>query len=158
VRSHRRGMAVRDLSLNVLPGEVLGVAGVDGSGQKELAEAILGLRPLVNGSIWLDGGDITHHSIAARMKKGLTYIPEDRHREGLILDFSIAENFLLGRQRNPAFGGGARLDLATVAANGEGAVSQHRIRAGGGYVPAKALSGGNQQKVVIARALSGEPR
>src|SRR6185369_12700940 len=71
VRSHRRGMAVRDLSLNVLPGEVLGVAGVDGSGQKELAEAIVGLRPLVNGSIWLDGGDITHHAIAARMKKGL---------------------------------------------------------------------------------------
>lgn len=158
VLNDRRATAVRDVTLSVAPGEVVGVAGVDGSGQRELAEAVVGLRPLAAGSLWLDGEEISRLPVAARLQRGLAYIPEDRQREGLILDFTLAENLLLGRQRDRNFGGGTLLALDAVARHGEAIVQHYRIRAPGADVPARTLSGGNQQKALIARALSGGPR
>jgi general nucleoside transport system ATP-binding protein len=158
VLNDRRAQALRAVSLEVFPGEIVGVAGVDGSGQRELAEAIVGLRAVRSGAILLDGADISGASVAGRMRKGISYIPEDRRREGLILDFTIAENLLLGRQRDKGFGGGVILSKELGAQGGDLAVHDHRIRAAGGNVPARTLSGGNQQKVVIARALQGKPR
>src|SRR5262249_52459958 len=119
---------VKNISLSLLPGEVLGVAGVDGSGQKELAEAVAGLRRASKGSIILEGVDVTRESVAVKNALGISYIPEDRCREGLILDFSIAENLLLGRQRNRSYGGGRVLDRAMVNTIGEESVVRHRIR------------------------------
>jgi ABC-type uncharacterized transport system ATPase subunit len=158
VLNDRKAPAVRDFSLSVAPGEILGIAGVDGSGQKELAEAIVGLRQLAQGSILLDGVDISRESVGQRLAHGVGYVPEDRHREGLVLDFSLAENLILGRQRDKRFGGGAILDLRRIAENGDLVVQNHRVRAPNGSVPARTLSGGNQQKIVIARALEGNPR
>jgi len=156
---NRRGaVAVRSISLDVMPGEVLGVAGVDGSGQRELAEAIVGLRPLQSGSIRLDGKDITGRSVGDRLRAGITFIPEDRHREGLVLDFSLAENLLLGRERDRRFGGGALLDLRCIEETGEETVRASRVKVPSAEVAARNLSGGNQQKVVVARALMGDPR
>jgi simple sugar transport system ATP-binding protein len=157
VLNSRRAVAVRDFSFALPPGEIVGVAGVDGSGQHELAEAILGLREAVRGEIYLEGERIERESVAERLARGITFIPEDRHREGLILDFSLAENFLLGRQRDRNFGGGTLLSLEQIAGQGEEMVKNHRVRAGGGDMAARTLSGGNQQKVVIARALGGSP-
>jgi general nucleoside transport system ATP-binding protein len=158
VLNDRRAPAVRSISLDVFPGEILGVAGVDGSGQRQLAEAIVGLRSLQSGSVILDGHEVSRLSVAARQRSGIAYIPEDRHREGLVLDFTIAENVLLGRERDHRFGGGSVLEIPRIAQVGDLAVHDHRIRAAGGNVLARTLSGGNQQKVVIARALLGQPR
>jgi simple sugar transport system ATP-binding protein len=158
VANRRGALAVRGVSLEVMPGEVLGVAGVDGSGQRELAEAIVGLRPLRTGSVRLDGKEIGHSSVGARLRAGITFVPEDRHREGLVLDFSLAENLLLGRERERRFGGGPVLDLGNIDAFGNATVRASRVKAPSATVPARSLSGGNQQKVVIARALQGDPR
>lgn len=158
ILNNRRATAVRDVSLDVYPGEVLGVAGVDGSGQRELAEAIIGLRPLAKGQIFLEGTDIATLPIHERMLRGLAFIPEDRHREGLVLDFSLSENLILGHHREKRFGGGKVLDLVRISRNGETAVRENRVRAPGAQAFARGLSGGNQQKVVIARALEGSPR
>jgi simple sugar transport system ATP-binding protein len=158
VHNDRGGTAVRNVSLHVAPGEILGVAGVDGSGQKELAQAIAGLRMQTRGEIYIGGKEVSRHSAAKRRDEGVAYIPEDRHREGLILDFTVAENMLLGKQRDPLFGGGRLLDLSKVVSNGEAAIRNHNIRAPGANVSARALSGGNQQKIVVARALESNPK
>jgi len=153
----RGASAVKGVSLNVMPGEVLGVAGVDGSGQRELAEGIVGLRSLQAGSIVLNGKNVGGLGVGGRLREGITFIPEDRHREGLVLDFSLAENLLLGRQRERRFGGGTVLDLPSINADGEEAVLAGRVKAPNAGVSARGLSGGNQQKRVISRALKGHP-
>ncbi len=154
----RGAPAVNGVSLDVRPGEIVGVAGVDGSGQTELAEAIVGLRSITGGGVWFNGEEITRLSVAARMRKGMAYVPEDRQRDGLVLDYTIAENMILGRQREPTCCGGRTLDLRCMTVKGENAVREHRIRARGGDTVVRYLSGGNQQKVVLARALDGQPK
>lgn len=158
VLNDRGAEAVRDASLQALAGQIVGVAGVDGSGQRELAEAIVGLRPAQAGSVWLDGVDVTGWSAGRRLAHGVSTIAEDRQREGLILDFTLAENLLLGRQRQRRFGGGWFLDPATIEAHAEEVIRTYRMRAAGADVPVASLSGGNQQKVLVARALDGSPR
>jgi simple sugar transport system ATP-binding protein len=158
VLNRRRSPAVQDFDLQVSAGEIVGIAGVDGSGQKQLAEAVIGLSPIERGQVLLDGSVLNGLSVERRLQMGISYIPEDRHREGLILDFTIAENLLLGRQRDRRFGGGWILDLKRLAQLGDRVVQEYRIRAGGGDTVAGTLSGGNQQKVVIARAMEGHPR
>jgi simple sugar transport system ATP-binding protein len=158
------------VSLAVAPGEILGLAGVEGNGQTELIDAITGLRPVVSGSIrmtarrgfgraWTDGRsegtgdfiDITHDPVLVRSSAGLSHIPEDRHRRGLILDYSIADNLILGQQHR--FSTGARLDARRIAENAAARIREFDIRPADPALPARALSGGNQQKIVIAREM-----
>ena len=159
-RNARGVEAAQGVSLDVGRGEIVGVAGVDGSGQRELSEAIIGLRRMETGRLFLDGVDITRLNTRRRQKAGIAYIPEDRHKSGMILDFSIAENYLLGHEREPAWGGGLTLDTATLLSRAQAMVQRYDVRGGvaGGLAKGGALSGGNQQKVVFARAMDSGPR
>jgi simple sugar transport system ATP-binding protein len=160
VGGQRGGLAVEQLSLQVLPGEIVGVAGVDGSGQRELAEALVGLRPVQVGRIILDGQDITGWNVRRRKALGVAYIPEDRHHEGVILDFSVAQNYLLGHEGDPQWGGGVILNEQALCARTREMIQHYDVRLGhrGPSAPIRTLSGGNQQKVVVARAIDGNPR
>jgi simple sugar transport system ATP-binding protein len=160
VRGARGVEAAQDIRFEVGPGEIVGVAGVDGSGQRELSEAIVGLRPLTQGRLFLAGREITRLSVRERQRAGLVYIPEDRHRVGLILDFTVAENYLLGHEWSPEWGGGLLLRPALLLAQAEAMIRRYDVRAGqrGPQNLARALSGGNQQKIVFARAMDSVPR
>ena len=154
VKSDRGLSAVNNLSFDIAPGEILGIAGVEGNGQTELLEAIAGLRKPISGSVLLGARDVTAMTVRARADGGLSHIPEDRHRRGLILDYSIADNLILGRQH--AYAGRFALDAERVAGNAAHQVQAFDIRPADAGLPARSLSGGNQQKVVIARELGGE--
>jgi ABC-type uncharacterized transport system ATPase subunit len=161
-----RGLEVRDLtiigsrgtrvvdgvSFTVKPGEILGIAGVEGNGQTELIEGLAGLRPVASGSIVVDAVDITTRDVAARHDEGLSHIPEDRHRRGLILEYSVADNLILGVQNR--FARKSVIDSAAVLANAAQQVSSFDIRPPDFTLAARSLSGGNQQKVVIAREMT----
>ena len=151
VRSDRGTTAVNALSFDIQPGEILGIAGVEGNGQTELLEAIAGLRAAQTGTIALGARDLAGLSVRDRADAGLSHIPEDRHRRGLVLDYSIADNLILGRQHHFATRGG--LDRARIAANAAEQVRQFDIRPPMPALAARALSGGNQQKIVIAREM-----
>ena len=154
VAGTRRARDVDGVSFTVASGEILGLAGVEGNGQSALLDAIAGLRPVASGSIALGARDITAASVAERAAAGLAHIPEDRHRRGLILDYSVADNLILGRQGRFARWG--RLDRARVAEHARTAVERFDIRPPDASLPARALSGGNQQKIVIAREMGGD--
>ena len=159
VANARRADAVRDVSFSISPGEILGVAGVEGNGQTELIEAIAGLRRARAGSILLDHRDITSASVRARGDAGLSHIPEDRHARGLVLDYSIADNLILGQQHHFARGGFLNtLDIARIANNARRQIVAFDIRPADPALPARVLSGGNQQKVVVAREMGRDFR
>jgi general nucleoside transport system ATP-binding protein len=139
------------VSFSIKPGEILGIAGVEGNGQTELVEALAGLRPVFSGEILIDGLDVTRRPVAARHDAGLSHIPEDRHRRGLILEYSVADNLILGVQKYFAKRG--VLDQDRVMENAVEDVSAFDIRPPNPLLAARALSGGNQQKVVIAREM-----
>jgi len=151
VHSDRGTRAVNDLSFDIRPGEIVGIAGVEGNGQTELLEAIAGLRRVQSGRVHLGPDELTDLSVRERADRGLSHIPEDRHRRGLVLDYSIADNLILGRQHHFASRGG--LDRARIAANAAEQVQRFDIRPPMAELPARALSGGNQQKIVIAREM-----
>ncbi len=151
VAGNRRAAAVDRVAFRVAPGEILGIAGVEGNGQTELVEAIAGLRPVREGSILLGGRDITALTVKQRSDAGLSHIPEDRHRRGLVLDYSVADNLILGLQDRFARAG--VLDRARIAANARAQIERFDIRPPSPGLPARNLSGGNQQKVVIAREM-----
>jgi general nucleoside transport system ATP-binding protein len=152
VRGARIEKAVHDVSFTVAAGEILGIAGVEGNGQTELLEAIAGIRGVSSGKIALDGADITHRSVHTRGEAGLSHIPEDRHRRGLILDYSVADNLILGQQHR--FTTHGMLDQDAIVDHARHRIIEYDIRPTDASLPARALSGGNQQKVVIARELS----
>ena len=159
VSTELRERCVDGVSFDVAPGEILGIAGVEGNGQTELIEAIAGLRPATHGTIVLRGSDASEHDlprldVRQRGDAGLSHIPEDRHRRGLILEYSVADNLILGRQHH--FSTGGRLDRARIARNAGEQVDAFDIRPADAALPARALSGGNQQKVVIAREMGRE--
>jgi simple sugar transport system ATP-binding protein len=154
VRGDRGQPAVRELTLAVRPGEIVGIAGVEGNGQAELVEAIAGLRPLAGGTLQLAGRDLAGCDVAARAALGISHIPEDRQRRGLLLDFSITDNLLLGQAHLAA--GGLGLDRRRAAAHAARQVARFDIRPPDPSLPVRALSGGNQQKVVVAREV-GRP-
>ena len=160
IRNARRVEAVQNVSLEMGFGEIVGVAGVDGSGQRELSEALVGLRRVESGKMFLAGTEITRQTVQHRRELGIAYIPEDRHRVGMISDFSVAENYLLGHQRDGAWGGGTVIAMPHVVAQTEMMMRGGDVRAadGGANLPAGSLSGGNQQKIVIARAMQSAPR
>jgi len=152
VRGARIEKAVHDVSFTVAPGEILGIAGVEGNGQTELLEAIAGIRDVTSGTIMLGTTDITHRSVHTRGESGLSHIPEDRHRRGLILDYSIADNLIFGQQHR--FTTHGVLDRVAIVQHARQLIIEHDIRPTDPGLPARALSGGNQQKIVIARELS----
>ncbi len=156
VAGARRARAVDGVALQVAPGEILGIAGVEGNGQTELVEAIAGLRAAASGRILVDGTDVTAFSVGKRLRHGITHIPEDRHARGLVLDYSIADNLILGRQRHYARSG--RLDRARVRRFAEERIAAFDIRPADPDLPARALSGGNQQKIVVAREMPADFR
>ena len=146
--------AVRGVSFEIAPGEIFGIAGVEGNGQSELVEAIAGLRMASSGSITLGAADITRLTVRQRGDAGLSHIPEDRHRRGLILDYSLADNLILGQQHH--FTRRGVLDRDAIARHGAEQVKSYDVRPPDATLPAVALSGGNQQKVVIAREMRRE--
>ena len=149
--------AVDHVSLSVAPGEILGIAGVEGNGQTELIEAIAGLRPVASGAIAFGGRDVTGASVRERTEAGLAHIPEDRHRRGLVLDYSVADNLILGDQHKYVRGarGAWALDDARISENAQDEIQRFDIRPPDSALPARSLSGGNQQKIVIAREMGG---
>jgi len=144
------------VSVSVRPGEVLGIAAVAGNGQSELLEAAAGLLPCAAGSIRLGGRDVTRLSVLARRQLGLAHVPEDRGDRGLVLDFSVAEAVALGRHRR--FCRPLRFDRAALRAEAEGLSERFDVRPRDVRLPVRALSGGNQQKVLVARELADRPR
>jgi ABC-type uncharacterized transport system ATPase subunit len=142
---------VDGITFAIQPGEILGIAGVEGNGQTELIEAIAGLRKSESGVIRIAGHDITDADVAERRTAGLAHIPEDRHRRGLILDYSIADNLVLGIQNEFATRG--VLDIGRIDENASTQIEAFDIRPSSAVLPARALSGGNQQKVVVAREM-----
>lgn len=153
-----RGLpALRSASFDVRRGEILGLAGVDGNGQSELIEVLTGLRPPVSGQIELKGVTITKKSTRKRADLGLGHIPEDRQKRGLVLDFSLWENMILGRQHRKPFSQNGLLNSQKVRGYARDLIQEFDVRTPNEEVEAKALSGGNQQKVIIAREISRDP-
>jgi general nucleoside transport system ATP-binding protein len=144
---------VRGVSFEVRAGEILGVAGVQGNGQTELCEALMGLRPST-GSVRLDGTDISHASTRDRLRAGIGYIPEDRSEDGLVGDFSVADNLILDVYDRPPYANGIALDLTAIRDTAARRVEEYDVRTTSVETPARTLSGGNQQKVVVAREMS----
>jgi ABC-type uncharacterized transport system ATPase subunit len=151
VTGARHTTMVNGVSFTIAPGEILGIAGVEGNGQTELVEALAGLRG-ATGSITLGGRDLVADSVRERGDAGLSHIPEDRHDRGLILDYSVAENLILGQQHR--FTSGLRLDTRRIADHARSLIGAYDIRPTDPELPARALSGGNQQKIVVAREMS----
>ena len=151
VPDDRGQLAVDGVSFSVRGGEILGVAGVQGNGQTELCEALMGLRPVSAGSVRLAGRDITAQTPRQRIRAGVGYIPEDRQADGLIADFSVADNMILDVYDRPPYAKGLALDLAASRANAIARVAQFDVRTTSVDTPAGTLSGGNQQKVILAR-------
>ncbi|WP_448626942.1 ABC transporter ATP-binding protein [Geodermatophilus sp. URMC 64] len=149
---------IDDVSLTVREGEVVGIAGVEGNGQAELVDAIMGLRPLAAGSVLLGDEDITDWSTRARREAGLGFIPEDRHRQGMLLDAPLWENRILGHQTRPPAVKGFFIDRRASRADTERIMREYDVRAPGPDTMAVALSGGNQQKLIIGREMSSTPR
>jgi simple sugar transport system ATP-binding protein len=150
------------VSLTVRAGEVLGIAGVEGNGQTELVETIMGMRRAATGLVLLarvgePRRDLSRRSTLARREAGIGYIPEDRTRHGLLPSKPLWANRVLGFQSRPPLANGALLDVAAARADTERIVAEFDVRTPGVEVPAAALSGGNQQKLVVGRELSGDP-
>jgi ABC-type uncharacterized transport system ATPase subunit len=158
VEDDRGLLAVRGLSLRVRAGEIVGVAGVDGNGQSELVEAITGLRAPRGGHIRLAGKDITASGVRGALAAGVGHIAEDRQRRGLILDFSLAENLALREYRRPPLSRLGLLSPRRMEQQARPLLEQYDVRGGRPETVAGSLSGGNQQKVVIARELAEEPQ
>jgi simple sugar transport system ATP-binding protein len=149
-------LPVDGLSFSVRAGEILGIAGVQGNGQTELCEALMGLRPAAGGTVTLLGQDLTRASPRGRLRSGVAYVPEDRTSGGLVGSFSVAENLVLDLYGRPEFSSRGNLKLPKITANAAERITEFDIRTGSSATPAGTLSGGNQQKVILAREL-GRP-
>jgi simple sugar transport system ATP-binding protein len=157
VKGSQGHAALDGVSLELRRGEILGICGVEGNGQAELIEVLAGLRRPDRGAVMLKGQDVTATGPNPRRRLGLSYIPEDRHGRGLVLPFSCTENVLLGNAEDAPFSEGGRIDYAQTRSLTERLMRTFDVRAPGPETPAGALSGGNQQKLIIARELQREP-
>lgn len=152
---HRK--VLDDVSFQVKSGEILGIAGIDGNGQTELVRALIGLQKISEGRILLDGNEISHLPVKKMRDAGIGVIPEDRLQEGLIQDFEVKENLILGLQRNKPFSGGFFIDWKSVRENAYKLIKTFDIRTPDINHSARLLSGGNQQKVIVAREIFHAP-
>jgi len=157
-RDERGAVALEGLSLEVMAGEVLGVAGVEGNGQRELAEVLAGQRRVTGGAIRLDGVDVTALGVAGRLAAGITMLTDERFGEGVVPGASVALNLAFKRLRQAPFSAGIRLDRRAIRRRAGGLIAEHGIRPAGPDRDIATLSGGNIQKALVARELSGNPR
>jgi ABC-type uncharacterized transport system ATPase subunit len=158
VRDDRDLPAVRGASLTVRAGEIVALAGVDGNGQSELVEAITGLRAVDAGELRVGGEDMTHAGARGLVRHGVSHIAEDRQRRGLVLNFTLAENLALREYNTPKLSNGWMLSLKRMRDRAKELIAEYDVRGGGPASLATALSGGNQQKCVIAREIACNPR
>ncbi|MCS7172860.1 MAG: ABC transporter ATP-binding protein [Armatimonadetes bacterium] len=159
VRNDQGRVAVHDLSFEVREGEIFGIAGVEGNGQSELVQALTGLRPVEAGEIRLADQEIPRQDPLALYRLGLAHVPEDRARFGLALGFDLVENSILGRQREPRFAGFlGRLNRSAILRHAQELVRRFHVVAPDLATPVRSLSGGNQQRLLVGRELSKEPR
>ncbi len=147
-----------DVSLRIRRGEVLGIAGVEGNGQAELVEAIMGMRQLQSGTVQMLGEDITHWPTRKRRVAGVGHIPDDRHRHGLLLNSPLWENRILGHQTEDAYVSGPWINRGAARKDTERIIREYDVRTPGIDVLASSLSGGNQQKLIVGREMSGDPK
>ena len=157
-RVHKKD-AVRGVSFTVRAGEIVCLAGIEGNGQTELVYGLTGLEKPSGGSVTLGGADITHASIRQRSKDGMSHIPEDRHKHGLVLDYTLEKNMVLQRYWEPEFQNHGFIKQAAVRAYSDRLIEQYDVRSGQGSVTiARSMSGGNQQKAIIAREIDKDPK
>lgn len=157
VEDNRGIEALKGFSLDVKRGEILGIAGVDGNGQSELVEALTGLRKIKSGSVVLNGKDISKSTVREIIDNGMSCIPEDRQKRGLVLDFDISENMILENYRQEPMSKGGLLNFKTVETHSKKLIEKYDIRPSDSHAIAGALSGGNQQKVILAREIENDP-
>ncbi len=158
VKNLKLGAALNDVSFEVRRGEIVGIAGVEGNGQTELIEALAGLQHATGGNITLAGKEISQLSARAIKELGIAHIPEDRHRRGLLLEFDLADNAILGTHyRAPAATGFGLLDDKAISAKAARLIRDFDVRPPNAALPARALSGGNQQKLIIGREFDLHP-
>lgn len=159
VSKHHKKNAVNHVSLQVRRGEIVCIAGIDGNGQTEFVYGLTGLEPLKTGTITMNGEDITHASIRKRLVSGMSHIPEDRHKHGLVLDYSLEDNIVLQRYFEPEFTNKAGfLKRKSIRKYANRLIDQYDVRSGQGAVTkARSMSGGNQQKAIIAREIDKNP-
>lgn len=150
--------ALRGVTFNVYAGEILGIAGVEGNGQTELAEVLSGLKPTTSGQILINGQDVTHSNARQVRAAGVAHIPEDRLTNGAALDASIADNLVVDRYGRPPFTVNGRLQPHQIQQQAATLITEYDVRAASADAPMHSLSGGNMQKVIVAREFSAEPR
>ena len=157
VPGDRGADAVKDLDLDVRGGRILGIAGVSGNGQRELAEAISGLRPVTSGTVEIDGTDITGLDPRRVRESGLAFVPEERMRDGAIGSFTVAENLMLLSHAQPRFSHRGVLRMNAIREHGESLVEEYAVKTPDLATSTSSLSGGNIQKLIMARELDGQP-
>jgi len=158
VKDDRGSEVVRGVDLEVRSGEIVGIAGVAGNGQDELVEALIGLRRVASGTVQLIGEDVTGRSPRAMNEDGVGYVPADRHRFGLVLSFPVADNLVLTSYHRPPFARGVLRNERAIASAAVESIAQYDIRTPSEDVTAGTLSGGNQQKLIVAREFSGDTK
>jgi len=152
--SHTKKNSVNNVNISVRSGEIVCIAGIDGNGQSEFVNAITGLGPVTSGNIILCGEDITKSNIKHKNEVGITHIPEDRHKHGLVLDFSVEKNMVLQRYYEPRFQHNGLINFEEVRSYSEELINKYDVRSGQGSITiARSMSGGNQQKAIVAREL-----
>ena len=158
VKNNKKVLGLKDFTLNVRRGEIVGIAGVEGNGQTELVEALTGMRSVESGNIIYNGKDITELSIRKRIDEGIAHIPEDRHKRGLILDYNMEDNMVLKVYKNKPFSKNGLINRKEVEKYSNNIIETFDVRSGeGGKSIARSLSGGNQQKGIIGREIQSNP-
>jgi len=158
VKNNKEVLGLKNFSLSVRKGEIVGIAGVEGNGQSELVEAITGMRPIEDGKIIYNGKDITKLSIRDRIDLGIAHIPEDRHKRGLILDYNMEDNMVLKEYKNEPFSKNGLINREKITEYANKIIENFDVRSGeGGKSIARSLSGGNQQKAIIGREVASNP-
>ncbi len=154
VKDDRNHIALKGVDLEIRAGEIVGVAGVQGNGQRELVEALTGLRPVESGQFWIDGQDCTRFSPRQITEIGVAHIPEDREKHGLVMPYSLADNIVLSNYYLQPYASGIRMNSDTILEHGQELVEKYDVRPPNAQTHAGKLSGGNKQKVIVAREFS----
>ena len=159
VNNNKKVLGLKDFSIELRKGEILGIAGVEGNGQTELVEALTGLRKVESGKITFKGQDITNLKIRDRINAGIAHIPEDRHKRGLVLEYSIEDNLILEKyMKEPYSNKFGILNRKVIREEAERIIKDFDVRSGEGAISRSSkLSGGNQQKAIIGREIELNP-